>query len=342
MPLTNELISVKTKFLEKYPKDGETKFEKWASTKGINLTEPSPFIQINGKALTFQTDQVAVEHKGEDYFVTGYISTSDIDAVNDVVTKECLADMVEQLKTRNIKLDVEHESYKQDTTIIPIGKIIDARLDEKGIWVKAVINSNTTRFKEIWGSLKSGFIDAFSITFRAIDAVEKAMHETGEKVRMLNKVDLLNVALTGNPCNREAKIMEVFAKSLSTEVKMTDKELKEEEPKVEEPVVEPEAPAEEATEAPKEVKAETPEVEVVDTKSIGDLLAEVKSLKEDLKALKEQGDQSAELTEEIKSLRTQVEEMKTTFKKPVFKATVEDSEAVAKSVGKERDVLSYI
>jgi HK97 family phage prohead protease len=338
MPSTAELTEIKAKFLKRFGDSGEQEFKAWAKSKGIKLTEPSPFIQINGKALTFSTDQLAIEHKGEDYFVTGYISTSDIDEENDVVTKECLADMVEQLKTRNIKLDVEHEAYKKDPTIIPIGKIVDARLDAKGIWVKAVINAHSNRFKEIWDSLKSGFIDAFSITFRAIDAVEKTIKETGDTIRMLNKVNLLNVALTGNPCNREAKIMEVFAKSLSTnEVKMTDKEIKKE-LKDDEPVVEPtedapEAPAEESTEA---------KVEVVDTKSISDLLTEVKSLKADLAELKKQEDESKELTEELKSLREQVKEMKEKMSKPVFKATAEDSEAVAKSMVESKELLSYI
>ena len=41
----------------------------------------------------------SVEIKGEKkYYVTGYISTGDLDLVNDIVTKTCMEDMVTQLQ----------------------------------------------------------------------------------------------------------------------------------------------------------------------------------------------------------------------------------------------------
>jgi HK97 family phage prohead protease len=340
MPLKSEFKTIYEGMLTKYGAElGVKAFNSWAEKKGIDPYVKDQYFSFEGKALTFNTDQVAIEHKGEDYYVTGYISTSDLDAVNDIVTKECLQDMVEQLKTRNIKLDVEHESYKQDTTIIPIGKIVDARLDEKGIWVKAVVNQHTSRFKEIWNSLKSGFIDAFSITFRAKQAIEKTIDDLGTTARLLYKVDLLNVALTGNPCNREAKIMEVFSKSLDSinEDKMV-KETDKEPVKDEEEVAESTQTGEEETEA-----KETPNVEVVDTKSMADLLTEIKSLKEEVLGLKEQTDQKEALDEEINSLKATIVEIKEKMAKPMWKAGVEDKSVVDKIVnGKDTDFLSKI
>ena len=163
---------------------------------------------------------VETKSDGEkEYFVTGYISTTDKDLVNDVVTDSCLDDMVVQIKSGNIKLDVEHESFKDGAKKInkvPIARIIDAKRDEKGIYVKALVNNYSPDFKSVWGSIKKGFLDAFSITYKALDAINKVVN--GVTVRLLNKVTLLNVALTGNPVNPHATMDKVFVKSLEASI----------------------------------------------------------------------------------------------------------------------------
>ena len=122
--------------------------------------------------MKFLTDSIGWEIKetktSKDYYVEGYISTPDLDAGNDIVTVECLDDMVNQLKEGNIKIDVEHETWK-GTPDIAVGKIIDANRDEKGIKVLVILNKHHHRFKEVWESVKNGFLDAFSIAYDVID-----------------------------------------------------------------------------------------------------------------------------------------------------------------------------
>jgi hypothetical protein len=60
----------------------------------------------------FTSDNLELKSEGENFFVEGYISTSDLELENDIVTKACLLDMAEQMKERNIKFDVEHESFR--------------------------------------------------------------------------------------------------------------------------------------------------------------------------------------------------------------------------------------
>jgi len=172
--------------------------------------------------FTDELDYSSIEtKKGKEYYVEGYISTKDLDLGNDIVTDECLNDMLEQLKGRTIKLDVEHETMKGESeldkkinkTKIPIGKIVDAWRDEKGIKAKAILNKAHSRFQEVWNSIKNGFLDGFSIAYYPIQTITKNI---GDKiVRLLNKVDLINVALTGNPMNPEARLTSAFTKSLS-------------------------------------------------------------------------------------------------------------------------------
>jgi len=199
------------------------------------------------KTYTFYTDEVGyerIENKGgKDYYVTGYISTKDRDLMNDVVSEEALSSMLSQISHKNIKLDVEHEAWREENpSIVPVGKIIEAKKDEKGIFVKAILNRAHSRFKEVWESVKSGFLDAFSIAFKTTNYVHKVVD--GVKTRVLNGVELLNVALTGNPVNPECKMTEVFTKSLKDmeDIKMVEEVIEKKDEEVQE------QPAEEATE----------------------------------------------------------------------------------------------
>jgi chemotaxis protein histidine kinase CheA len=75
-----------------------------------------------------------------------------------------------------------------------------------------MLNKHISRFNEIKGSIKVGFLDAFSIAYIPVKSIMETRN--GQEVRRLEKLNLLNVAFTGNPVNTEAKMINVFAKSL--------------------------------------------------------------------------------------------------------------------------------
>ncbi len=171
-------------------------------------------------SFIFSSGKVELKEEGENFFVEGHISTSDLDLVNDIVTKDCLLDMASQMQERTIKLDIEHESFRGNTdlekeinkTIIPAAKIDDFLIDKKGLKIRAMLNRHIPRFNEVKNSIKDGFLDAFSIAFIPVESKTDARE--GQEVRMLNKVNLLNVAFTGNPVNTNSTMTNVFAKSL--------------------------------------------------------------------------------------------------------------------------------
>ena len=185
------------------------------------------------KPFIFYTEPIEYKaeetSEGKKYFIEGYISTKDIDLVNDIVTENALNSMLEQLKNRNIKIDFEHEAFRGDDefeqelnkTRIPLGRIISQTKDDKGIkivaqlnpaWKKFDKNNNVVMdFKDIWKSVKEKFLDAFSIAYVPI---KTAIKRIGEKsIRLLDDINLLNVALTGNPVNPNANLTAVMAKS---------------------------------------------------------------------------------------------------------------------------------
>ena len=162
---------------------------------------------------------------GEHLFVEGDISTNDIDFVNDIMTKDCQKSMQKQILDRNMKLDLEHEAFKGDSheekevnkTKIPAGKIIDATIKDLGkgrfaTRVKCEINRHNPNYKLIKGNLVEKYLDAFSVAFLPTDISNE--QREGKSIRMLNDVILLNVAMTGNPCNTKAQMAEVFVKSM--------------------------------------------------------------------------------------------------------------------------------
>ena len=168
--------------------------------------------------------------KGPEYWIEGYISTGDIDLVNDIVTKNCMDSMLAQFDMRSIKLDFEHETFRgknemeaeTNKTRIPLGKAMNKDKDPKGVKVAWKLNDTWKKFdekgnvvmdfKEIWKNVEEEYYDAFSIAY--VPTKTAIIERDGKSIRLLDDVNLLNVALTGNPINPMATMTSVMAKSL--------------------------------------------------------------------------------------------------------------------------------
>ena len=282
---------------------------------------PSENILHAGEQEAFR--HYVTELKGEEeFFVEGYISTYDLDKVNDVVTKDGMLDIYQQADT--LKADLEHEAYKPDgegygvlgsrDALIPVAKVVDKRLDEVGVWVKAKLNPHVEGFKKLWGSIKGGFIDAFSIAFIEPSQTDYSMR--GDGARLLNNINLLNVALTGNPVNPHARLTNVVAKSMDK----TFKEPKMEEEKKEEPKTE--EVAEVKTE---EVPVVAPVVEAVDV--VAEPSAELKSVMDRLEAIEnrlttDKVEVKAEKRVDYKSVIEKLEAIEKVLSAPALKGEI--------------------
>ena len=298
------------------------------------------------KSFTFYTDDLnfteVITKDGKKCYVEGYASTNDIDFQNDLITKSGLQSMLMQLKSKNIKLDVSHETFRKDMNIIPVAKIIDAKLDEKGVYIKAVMNNDSPKFKNTWGSVKNGFLDAFSVAFNIL---KSAKQQIGNKtVRMIDDLILRNITFTGNPVNKNATIGQVFMKSLDAyqntqditvsneeqssknieDNKMTDEtQIKDEA----QPVTEPVQPVEPVKEPVKEPVAE-PKVEekaAVEPKETEEPKAEDKKEepKKDDAELKDLKSEVTELKSLVEASQKMITELKAKMEAPVLKGVLE-------------------
>ena len=176
---------------------------------------------IQQKSFAFFTDNIGWEEvqtkSGKKPYITGYISTDDLDLYNDIVTRDCMSSMMKQIEENNITLDYDHEVWRKPTgafqhgTQLPVGKVVNAKLDSRGLWVRVQLNKDSPKFSNLWHSVKNGFLNAFSIAFKPLKAVNKQIGSA--KVRLLDDLKLINIALTGAPINSNAVIESVGMKS---------------------------------------------------------------------------------------------------------------------------------
>jgi hypothetical protein len=145
--------------------------------------------------------------KGEkNYFVEGYVSTVDRDKSGEILDEEAQEDLARQLENETITMDLEHESWYDDdghilpkpkNTRVPVAKVVSVERKERGTWVKAMLNKNLTNFGEIWGSIRDGFLKAFSVAF----------YPVAKNNNVVSRLNLVNITLTGSPVNPNATFM---------------------------------------------------------------------------------------------------------------------------------------
>lgn len=171
--------------------------------------------------LLFFTDVIEWKAENENFFVCGFASTTEMDAVNDIVTPNCLEDMAKQLlgKEVKVKLGIEHDWVRTgDPRLLPYAKVEEAKVMKDGnvfkLFVKTKLNKHHPLFPTVWNSIKDGYLDAFSIEYLPI--MKWKTIEDGKNIRVLDKVDLSGITYTGRPINQGARMTDVFVKAFAS------------------------------------------------------------------------------------------------------------------------------
>lgn len=194
---------------QKYKKKGE----KWeAKQDGDFEDEPDEEDFVFSELLEFKAEE------GKYYF-KGYLSTFDVDLVNDLVTPDCMKDMLNQINAgvggfvRSMKGSPDHDVYHTgDTQRVPISRITSGKLDNKGLFVEGMFNPDHPEFKNIWNQVQNGFLDGLSIEYHPTDFAFKDIN--GKKIRVLNKIQLKGYGHTPRPANPYSTLTDFFVKSL--------------------------------------------------------------------------------------------------------------------------------
>lgn len=183
-----------------------------------------------------------IDGENKSYEIEWYASTKDKDRMNDVVEPTAFEETLKQYMTNPIVL-LQHDMDK------PIGNVIEASIDEKGLFIKAKITEDTDW---VFSKLKNGVLRTFSIWYSVKD------YETIENVdaewkysytNIIKALELFEISLVSVPANPFA-LVKSFDSCFKSEEEIETKE--DEEPKAEEKEEVVEADNEELSEEEKE------------------------------------------------------------------------------------------
>lgn len=184
-----------------------------------------------------------IDGDNKSYEIEWYASTKDKDRMNDVVEPTAFEETLKQYMTNPIVL-LQHDMDK------PIGNVVEASIDEKGLFIRAKITEDTDW---VFSKLKNGVLRTFSIWYRVKD------FETVENVNsdgdysytnIIKSLELFEISLVSVPANPFA-LIKSFDSCFKAEEEIEEKE----EEKADETVTESEE-TEEKVESEEEVKEE--------------------------------------------------------------------------------------
>jgi len=141
-----------------------------------------------GPKRTFRFHMKLVETDRDRRRIEGYASTRDLDRTGDVVQPGAFADSLKDFMTNPVL------TYMHDWSD-PIGKVIDVRIDEVGLFIRAEISETADR---VWKLIEEGILRAFSIGYEVL--AEKLI----DGVNHILRLRLYEVAIVSIPANRRA------------------------------------------------------------------------------------------------------------------------------------------
>lgn len=137
--------------------------------------------------LNLKDGMSATSDNIDSIFIEGYASTCDIDRTGDIVSATAWkAGLTNYLKNPIILAFHDHDD--------PVGRMVEHRIDSKGLWIKARISAAA----EIFNLVKDNVLTAFSIGFKVMDAE----YDSESEIFMIKEIELVEISIVSVPCNQ--------------------------------------------------------------------------------------------------------------------------------------------
>jgi HK97 family phage prohead protease/HK97 family phage major capsid protein len=130
----------------------------------------------------------AADESDESVTIEGYASTTDVDRHGDIVPASVWEKGVENYLKNPVILAYHNHSE-------PIGRMIEHRVDAKGLWIKARISKAAG---DVFGLVKDGVLTAFSIGFRIADAE----YNSALELFVVKELELHEISVVSVPANQ--------------------------------------------------------------------------------------------------------------------------------------------
>lgn len=128
-----------------------------------------------------------VPDEANSIYIEGYASTMDTDRVGDVIPPQVWKrGMDNYLRNPIILAFHDHND--------PIGRMVEHKVDNKGLWIKARISAAA----EYFGLIKDGVLTAFSVGFRVKDAA----YDAASEVFTVKELELIEISVVSVPANQ--------------------------------------------------------------------------------------------------------------------------------------------
>ncbi len=137
---------------------------------------------------TFRFHMKLVESDRDRRRIEGYASTRDLDRTGEVVEPGAFAGSLKDFMANPVV------TYMHDWSN-PVGKVLDARIDEVGLFIRAEVSQTADR---VWRLIEEGILRAFSIGYEVVE--EKLV----DGVNHIFKLRLYEVAIVSIPANQRA------------------------------------------------------------------------------------------------------------------------------------------
>jgi len=130
----------------------------------------------------------AADEADESVTIEGYASTVDVDRHGDIVPASVWEKGVENYLKNPVILAYHNHSE-------PIGRMIEHRVDAKGLWIKARISKAAG---DVFSLVKDGVLTAFSIGFRIADAE----YNSALELFVVKELELHEISVVSVPANQ--------------------------------------------------------------------------------------------------------------------------------------------
>lgn len=169
----------------------------FGDTFRVKLVDLKELTDLKANATTVLKDDLPEDGEG---YLAGYFSTfNNKDRVGDVIRAGAFT---KTLKERKPKVLYYHDPTR------PIGVVVDAWEDQKGLYGVIKLNIDTQLGKETYNLYKSGAMDSFSIGFQ-LEKYEVITDKNGYKAFDIKEVRLMEVSAVTFPANELAVVTAV-------------------------------------------------------------------------------------------------------------------------------------
>lgn len=166
----------------------------FGETFRVKLADPKTLAAKSESLLDLEYD---AEDEG---LLAGYFSTfNNADCMGDIIRKGAFTKTLKERKPRVLW----YHDAKQ-----PIGVVVDAWEDSKGLFGVIKLNMDTQKGRETFALYKSGAMDSFSIGFQ-LEKYEIYTNSDGHKSFDIKEVRLIEVSAVTFPANDQAVVTEV-------------------------------------------------------------------------------------------------------------------------------------